>query len=104
MSGNGALFWANIISTETIFEYDENAPDKLGWIVQLDNELNALTQFEVYAPTGFASSKLSPADLTGDGIADLVSIGLYAPGSPTDVFYFASDFDWHWVGRFDPIQ
>ena len=104
MNGNGAVFWANVISTETLFEYDDQAPEKAGWIVQLDNEMNALIQLEVYAPTGYASSKLSPADMTGDGIADLVSIGLYAPDAPTYVYYFANDFKWHWVGDFDPIE
>lgn len=104
MNSSGAVFWANVISTETIFDYDPQATEKPGWIVQLDNELTPLTQFEVYVPTGFASSKLAPADLTGDGIADMVSIGLYAPGSPTFVYYFASDYKWHWVGDFDAIE
>ena len=103
MNGNGAVFWANLISTRTMYEYDPEADELRGWIVQLDNEYTPLTQASVSAPTGFSASKLSAADMNNDGVADLVRVGLYAPGAPIRVFYFADDYRWHWVGEYDSL-
>lgn len=98
-SGVG-LYWASAKPEHLVYEYNPDAAPLPAWLVLVDAGGEAQLTTVMRAPGGFSSDRLSPADMNGDGLADLVCVGLYAPGSPTRAFLLASDNQWHWVAEF----
>ena len=99
-TSTGQLYWANMIQPGTIYEYDSDATPLPGYLVYGANSDNLTLTAVLLAPGGFGADKLSAADMNGDGLADLICIGLHAPGSPTRAFLYAADYAWHWVGEY----